>query len=163
MRPILRVANQSRPPRVFVRAVAAAPATPSTPSPAYCFFQSCQKCPLAAVGLPITGIPAEHFAVWELPRKHSEWHNLAGHDGQLLAGHRAYDRLACDLLPQQIGLAIVHHHVAFPQHARYPEFQRLPLDPAIEYQAAVAQRATADEHGSIADLIVHEFMPDQDF
>jgi hypothetical protein len=49
-----------------------------------------------------------------------------------------------------------------PQPPRGAEIQHPAVEPPVEGQRGITQRAEGDRHRRAADLVVHDFVPDQD-
>ncbi len=71
----------------------------------------------------------------------------------------ADDRLAGELLPPRLGLAIIHDQVAVAQAAGGTEVENLVVQLAVEDDAGVAERAEGYAHRQPAYLVVGNFVP----
>jgi hypothetical protein len=81
---------------------------------------------------------------------------------QLPADQFADDGGAEILLPPALGLPVVHDEVRVAQLARGAEIENQAIDPAIESDRRVAQRAVGDGDRHIAHGIVDDLVPRED-
>ena len=70
--------------------------------------------------------------------------------------------IAPELLPPRLGLPVVHDEIGVAQLAGRAEVERAPLDPAVERDRRVAERAEGDGDGEPAEFVVDDLVPDQD-
>src|SRR5215207_1431893 len=78
------------------------------------------------------------------------------------AGELAHQRLAAELLPPRLRLAVVHHEIGVAQVAGRPEVEGLLIDASVEGDRRVAKRTEGDRDRHAPDDGVHDFMPDED-
>jgi len=71
-------------------------------------------------------------------------------------------RLAAELLPPRLRLAVVHHEIRIAQVARCAERQRAPLDAPVERDRRVAQWTERHRNRDACDHVVHDLVPGED-
>ena len=86
-------------------------------------------------------------------------HRVNGDPSQLPAGKLAHDRLAVDLGPPGIGLAVVHYEVGVVQPPGRAELYGFAVQLPSVGDARAAQRAVANQDRIPGDGVVDDFVP----
>ena len=89
-------------------------------------------------------------------------HHGKRYEAQPATGVGAGNPLARGLLPPRLGLAVVHDQVAVIEAPGRAEVQHLVVEPTVEGDGGVAERAEGDRHRQIAELVVDDLVPGQD-
>jgi hypothetical protein len=83
-------------------------------------------------------------------------------EAEPLPAHGADDAFARELLPPALRLPVVHHEVRVSKLAGRSEIEGAAVQPAIENQRRVAERAVGHDDREAADGVVDDLVPDED-
>lgn len=88
-------------------------------------------------------------------------HNICWQKGKLASSKLANNSFPIGLLPPCFCLPIVHQQVAIAQSPRGAEIKWAAIHRGVEYNGCIAQWAEGDNHWTIGDHIVDNFVPHQ--
>src|SRR5262245_13058829 len=115
-----------------------------------------------AVGAGEAGFARQHETVRVAAPEVAPGDDPCGKLSERVAGVVTDERLAAELLPPRLRLAVVHDQVGVAKVAGGAERERAPAHAAVERDRGVAERAERDGHRDAADAIVDDLVPRQD-
>src|SRR5262249_45050428 len=115
-----------------------------------------------AVGPGEAGLARQHEAVRMAALEVAPGDDPRGKRAERGAGVIADERLAAELLPPRLRLAVVHDQVRVAKVARRAERERAPAHAAVERHRRVAKRAERHRVWDSSDPVVNDLVPGQD-